>query len=66
MDLSSVRETYQKVHEQISRVVVGQDHAISLLMTALLSEGNVLLEGVPGTAKTLLARTFAAVGVLVK
>jgi len=54
------------VHEQISRVVVGQDHAISLLMTALLSEGNVLLEGVPGTAKTLLARTFAAVGVLVK
>jgi len=60
MDLSSVRETYQKVHEQISRVVVGQDHAISLLMTALLSEGNVLLEGVPGTAKTLLARTFAA------
>ncbi|MDX9720580.1 MAG: MoxR family ATPase [Myxococcota bacterium] len=61
MDPSTIRELYHRAHEQISRVIVGQDHAISLLMTALLSEGHILLEGVPGTAKTLLAQTFASV-----
>ena len=40
--------------------MVGQDAALDLMIAALLSEGHVLLEGVPGTAKTLLARTFAA------
>jgi len=39
---------------------MGQDRALHLMMVALLSEGHVLLEGVPGTAKTLLARCFAA------
>jgi MoxR-like ATPase len=43
----------------VHRVVVGQDQAIDLLLVALLCEGHVLFEGVPGTAKTLLARTFA-------
>jgi len=41
-------------------VVVGQDHAIDLVLVALLCEGHVLFEGVPGVAKTLLARTFAS------
>ena len=41
-------------------VVLGQDEAIDLMLVALLSDGHVLLEGVPGTAKTLLARSFAA------
>ena len=40
--------------------MVGQDAALDLMIAALLSEGHVLLEGVPGTAKTLLARSFAA------
>jgi MoxR-like ATPase len=40
--------------------VVGQDAVIDLLFVALLAEGHVLLEGVPGTAKTLLAQAFAA------
>jgi MoxR-like ATPase len=44
----------------VGRVVVGQQHNLDLLLVALLSEGHVLLEGVPGTAKTLLARSFAA------
>ena len=44
----------------ISRVIIGQDEAIQLLMVALLSEGHVLFEGPPGTGKTLLARAFAA------
>ncbi len=40
-------------------MVVGHEQAIDLLFVALLSEGHVLLEGVPGTAKTLLAQAFA-------
>jgi MoxR-like ATPase len=45
--------------EAVRRVVVGHDRAIDLMLVALLSEGHVLLEGVPGTAKTLLAQSFA-------
>jgi MoxR-like ATPase len=41
-------------------VVVGQDEVIDLLFVALLAEGHVLLEGVPGTAKTLLAQAYSA------
>jgi len=44
----------------VHKVVVGQDKAIGLMLVSLLSEGHVLLEGVPGTAKTLLARCFSA------
>lgn len=40
--------------------MIGQDAALDLMVAALLSEGHVLLEGVPGTAKTLLAQSFAA------
>ncbi len=47
------------MREQVRKTVVGQDAALDLLLVALLSEGHVLLEGVPGTAKTLLAQSFA-------
>jgi MoxR-like ATPase len=50
----------QRVADTIHRVVVGQEQALELMLVALLSEGHVLLEGVPGTAKTLLAQAFAA------
>src|ERR1041384_3408873 len=60
MELTSVREVADRLREQVHRVVVGQDHAIDLLLVSLLCEGHVLFEGVPGVAKTLLARTFAA------
>jgi MoxR-like ATPase len=60
MELSTVRDLTSQLRAQVQRVVVGQDHALDLLMTALLCEGHVLFEGVPGVAKTLLARTFAA------
>jgi MoxR-like ATPase len=43
----------------VRKTVVGQDAALDLMLAALLSEGHVLLEGVPGTAKTLLAQSFA-------
>src|SRR4029077_15743603 len=60
MDLNTVRNVSQSLREQVHRVVVGQDHAIDLLLVSLLCEGHVLFEGVPGTAKTLLARTCAS------
>ena len=60
MDLTTVRDLSTRLRQEVHRVVVGQDHAIDLLLVALLSEGHILLEGVPGVAKTLLARAFAA------
>jgi MoxR-like ATPase len=60
MDLNTVREVAARLREQVHRVVVGQDYAIDLLLTALLCEGHILFEGVPGVAKTLLARTFSS------
>ncbi|MSR46959.1 MAG: MoxR family ATPase [Planctomycetes bacterium] len=60
MQLADIRATIVRLRDQVRRVVLGQDQAVDLLAVALLSEGHVLLEGVPGTAKTLLARTFAA------
>jgi MoxR-like ATPase len=49
-----------RLHEEVGRVVVGQGDAIDALLVALASGGHVLLEGVPGVAKTLLASTFAS------
>jgi MoxR-like ATPase len=59
MELTAVRDIAARLREQIHRVVIGQDPAIDLLLVALLCEGHILFEGVPGVAKTLLARTFA-------
>src|SRR5690348_11897922 len=60
MDLATVRDIGLRARAEVHKVVVGQDAAIDLMLVALLSEGHVLLEGVPGTAKTLLARAFAS------
>ena len=48
-----------KIMKNISRVIVGKKRAIELLLVALLAEGHVLLEDVPGVAKTLLAKSLA-------
>jgi MoxR-like ATPase len=50
-----------KILDEISKVVVGKEDIKEMLLVALLSEGHLLIEGFPGTAKTLLAKTFAQV-----
>ena len=60
MDLQAIHSAKDGLKEQIGKVVVGQDGAVDLLLVSLLSEGHILLEGVPGTAKTMLVLTFAA------
>ena len=51
--------TLQSLQKEISKVIVGQDKIIEKLIVALLSKGHVLLEGVPGLAKTLLVQTLS-------
>jgi len=54
------REAFLAVREEVAKAVVGQDAALTGLAVALLCRGHVLLEGVPGVAKTLLVRALAA------
>src|ERR1700736_5848644 len=49
-----------KLREEISQVIVGQEQLVDRLLVGLLANGHVLLEGVPGLAKTLSVRTLAA------
>lgn len=58
-DLVEFSEKVSQIKREISRVVVGQHEAIDLLLTAILADGHVLIEGVPGVAKTLLARLMS-------
>ncbi len=60
MDAKAARELKESLYREVGKVVVGQEATLDLVLTALLCEGHVLLEGVPGTAKTLLARSVAA------
>jgi len=50
-----------RILDEVSKVVVGKEEIKEMLLVALLSEGHVLIEGLPGTAKTLLAKTFSSV-----
>jgi MoxR-like ATPase len=53
------REAFNAVRAEVAKAVVGQDAVVSGLVVALLADGHVLLEGVPGVAKTLLVRALA-------
>src|ERR687883_1874618 len=55
----SVRDAYEAMRAEANKVLVGQERVFELLVVSLLAGGHVLLEGVPGTAKTLAAKTLA-------
>ena len=61
MDAARFSESYARIRTEIARIVVGQDELVDGLLVALLAKGHALLEGTPGLAKTLLARTLGAV-----
>ena len=59
VDLTLFSEKIQALKDRIATVIVGQEQMVDLVLTAVLANGHVLLEGVPGVAKTLLARLVA-------
>ena len=59
LDVTPIREIAQDVLFEVSRVIVGNGEILQQLFIALLVNGHVLLEGVPGLGKTVMAKTFA-------
>ncbi len=57
---ASAQEALTRVRAEVAKAVVGQDGAVTGMLIALISGGHVLLEGVPGVAKTLLVRSLSA------
>ena len=58
-DLSGLTTAIQRVKEEIGKVIVGQSQMVDLMVAAILADGHVLIEGVPGVAKTLTAKLLA-------
>ena len=58
-DLSDLKESIEKVRTEIKKIIVGQEKIIDMMIAAVLADGHVLIEGVPGIAKTLLAKLIA-------
>lgn len=58
-DLSDFQNKVNALRDKIATVIVGQERAVDLILTAILADGHVLVEGVPGVAKTLLSRLIS-------
>lgn len=58
-DLSDIHEAVKKIKDEFKKIIVGQEEVINLLIAAVLADGHVLIEGVPGIAKTLIAKILA-------
>ncbi|MGH9802031.1 MAG: AAA family ATPase, partial [Blastocatellia bacterium] len=56
-----VSQVTEHIRNEIHKVIVGQDAIIDQILICLLAEGHALLEGVPGTAKTLMVKTLARI-----
>lgn len=59
LDLSDLHAAVERLHAEVGKILVGQERMVKLLTAALLAGGHVLIEGVPGVAKTLAARLLA-------
>lgn len=59
VNLTDLQQAVQQVRSEIGKVIVGQEQIVDLMIAALLSDGHVLMEGVPGVAKTLTAKLIA-------
>jgi MoxR-like ATPase len=59
-ELKVVKDTFDRLREAMSACIVGQDLVTDQMLIALLADGHVLLEGVPGTAKTMMVKTIAS------
>lgn len=57
--LEELKEAVERVKSQLSKIIIGQEDFIELLIVSLLANGHVLIEGVPGVAKTITAKLFA-------
>lgn len=60
MDTKQIREIYERMKKTMSSVILGKDDTLSLVILSLLAGGHALIEDVPGTGKTMLAKTLAA------
>lgn len=58
-DLTALRAAVHSIYDEIKKVIVGQEEMIKLIIAALLADGHVLIEGVPGVAKTMTAKLVA-------
>ena len=58
-DLSELNDAVLSIRNEIKKIIVGQDEMVKLIIAALLADGHVLIEGVPGVAKTLTAKLVA-------
>src|SRR6476661_2062159 len=59
VDLSELLGAVERIRTEIGKIIVGQQEMIDLLVAAVLADGHVLIEGVPGIAKTLTAKLVA-------
>ena len=57
--VSKFQESFNALRSEVGKVIVGQEHVVERLLVAFLADGHILLEGVPGLAKTLLVSTVA-------
>lgn len=60
IELGTLRDAAERIKAEIAQVIVGQTEMVELILAAMLADGHVLLEGVPGVAKTLAAKLTAA------
>lgn len=59
LDLSNLQQAVENVKKEINKIIIGQNEMIELLIAAILADGHVLIEGVPGVAKTLAAKLIS-------